>query len=281
MASSSASVNILDDRINSLQNELRSQTRRLRRRTVLSQTIWQTTCCIFAIMHPNVVPALVFFRRKIEDAADTDAELAGRLQHWWAQNYQADTLRVVLEPVSNQGKLQKKTALSFLKDWELHEWIEKNNVDKGIAPCSAVVLREFRVPAVESEPSASLAGAAKHKHRLQWLRRFRRRWSIELGDFAAREALPPEAARRKVLGDTNHASGNMTPTEKLVRHSIPRPQNECRNPDLILSPRIHSVYCVEPKSGPKIEPESGMDWYPRQQLSGAGRIVCTRTWMQL
>ena len=71
------------------------------------------------------------------------AEVSGRLQHWYSQNSKANSLQAVLEPEDTQGRRQPKNELAFLKDWELNQWIERANMEKGIAPCSAVVLQQF------------------------------------------------------------------------------------------------------------------------------------------
>ena len=66
--------------------------------------------------------------------------------------------------------------------------------------------RLFSLVAQEARASKCLPPeptSTKHKCQLQWLRRWRRRWNISLGCIPARENVPPDEARRKVMAKSD------------------------------------------------------------------------------
>ena len=94
--------------------------------------------------------------------------------------------------------LKKKTTLAgtaarFLKECHLAKWVETRNMEQNIAPLVSLVAHEARATnCLPSEPTST-----KVRSQLQWLRRWRKRWSVSLGCIAAREHIPPEEGRRK------------------------------------------------------------------------------------
>ena len=94
--------------------------------------------------------------------------------------------------------LNKKTTLAgtaarFLKECHLAKWVETRNMEQNIAPLVSLVAHEARATnCLPSEPTST-----KVRSQLQWLRRWRKRWSVSLGCIAAREHIPPEEGRRK------------------------------------------------------------------------------------
>ena len=94
--------------------------------------------------------------------------------------------------------LKKKTTLAgtaarFLKECHLAKWVETRNMEQNIAPLVSLVAHEARATnCLPPEPTST-----KVRSQLQWLRRWRKRWSVSLGCIAAREHIPPEEGRRK------------------------------------------------------------------------------------
>lgn len=86
-----------------------------------------------------------------------------------------------------------RQAARFLKECHLAKWVERRNMDQHIAPVVSLVAQQARASkCLPPDPTST-----KWTSQLQWLRRWRRRWSITLGRIAAREYVPPEEARRK------------------------------------------------------------------------------------
>ena len=110
-------------------------------------------------------------------------------------------IRTMREPTASAKNTAKaRTAERFLKEFRLATWVETRNMEQSIAPVVSLVAQEARaINCLPPQPTST-----KHKSQLQWLRRWRRRWNISLGCMPARERIPPEEARRKVLMKQKH-----------------------------------------------------------------------------
>lgn len=86
-------------------------------------------------------------------------------------------------------------AQRWLEESRLHDFVEQQNLSKGLSPTGAAVW----------EHRKSLGHgrhfSPKSKTMSQWLRRWRRRWGIHLGQLAQRESISDSAAQYKVRGD--------------------------------------------------------------------------------
>ena len=115
-----------------------------------------------------------------------------------------EEISVLREPTA----LGKSTALAhkaarFLKECHLAKWVETRNMEQSIAPVASLVAQEARViNCLPPDPTST-----KRTSQLQWLRRWRRRWSITLGCIAAREHVPPEEARLKAYTNEDVCAG--------------------------------------------------------------------------
>jgi hypothetical protein len=89
------------------------------------------------------------------------------------------------------GKTQR-VASKFLREYNLAHWVEKQNLDLGMAPFTANVMLAARREQV-------LLPNKQHsrKGQKQFLRRWRRRWSIKLGAIACREVMTKETLQAK------------------------------------------------------------------------------------
>ncbi len=82
---------------------------------------------------------------------------------------------------------------TFLAEHKLHTWVEEQNVQKGLLPTSTDVWKQ-RV-ALEG---VHVSSSTKLKHRYQWLRRFRSKWNVSLGQLGYREKLDDKDMQAKV-----------------------------------------------------------------------------------
>lgn len=84
----------------------------------------------------------------------------------------------------------------FKNEYRLHGWIQAQNLQKGLLPCSCDVL-EKRATICDEGISLS----SSRRARKQWLRRFRKRWDISLGRLQFREKLSDSEMQTKALRD--------------------------------------------------------------------------------
>lgn len=69
---------------------------------------------------------------------------------------------MTIEPSTKEDKAALARARAFLSEVRLRDWVEEQNVQKGIAPMSGVALEHLR--------GQTLRRDVKRKHDLQWLR---------------------------------------------------------------------------------------------------------------
>ena len=118
-----------------------------------------------------------------------------------AARHAATAAATLLDIASGIGGLEHKVlqeAQQFWQDWKLRRWVEAQNVSKGLAPTSALLVRHLCANAPQytslgNTPWNCRRGAAAKK----WLQRFRRRWQLVRGRFPARDKVPLETLRLK------------------------------------------------------------------------------------
>ena len=61
------------------------------------------------------------------------------LEKWSAVTAETDKHMWKTNPPYQKGKAAMKEAEKFLTEWALHEWVRRQNIEKGIAPLGAIV----------------------------------------------------------------------------------------------------------------------------------------------
>ena len=91
-------------------------------------------------------------------------------------------------------------ATKFYEEAQLHAWVTAQNLDKGITPGTRATLEQHTVLKLQScdEPVASHVKNTSGKSAYQWLRRWRRRWSVKYDKLRPREWLSGDSKRLKV-----------------------------------------------------------------------------------
>lgn len=144
-------------------------------------------------------------RRSDEDMMqDRERSWADVVSEWYLQISEAQEL-VWHFPVSNTEINMQQTALEWVAQYRVTQWVKTQNKDHGVAPASMEMFEKFvdicrslgikRVPLLET----MLHSAGRSAR--QWSLRFRRRWSIRLGRLKVREPCTPSEIRLKVPHD--------------------------------------------------------------------------------
>jgi len=89
-----------------------------------------------------------------------------------------------------------KYALKCCQEFELYNWVAHQNLSKGLAPTSKILLEHQSTSPLRAARGRPLP---KPKSNFQWARRWRRRWDISLGRFANRETLPALESQTKEM----------------------------------------------------------------------------------
>lgn len=117
---------------------------------------------------------------------------------WFSQastEQRADMATAVKEPSWRRAAAEVE---KYCSEHALHEWVVKVNVDLGVSPATGVLLSELDKRGMAG--SSNKFGGQKRKYRssLQFLRRWRRRWSVKLGKFDTLDFVEPKDLQQKV-----------------------------------------------------------------------------------
>ena len=173
--------------------------RKLRTLTHKTTTMWHMACCIFALSCPDPAPSAAYIAMHGADVEFENDDLEKQLRRWYATEDANKNLHNTLDPKTTVARRRHTTAVKFLKEWKLHKWVETTNLEKALAPCSSLMCQLGGPPGIEPAAIPFVVGSTcKHKSKLQWCRRWRRRWNVQLGKFCAGERLEPHVAHAKV-----------------------------------------------------------------------------------
>ena len=119
-------------------------------------------------------------------------KLEADLRDWWKAADDETRQRHMVVDESNMKAIVK--AKRFVVDGTLEEWVDKQNVQKGINPVPAIVLQE----AVAVKRRLGVEHSGNRQTSRRWLQRWRRRRGIQLRRGNVREHLTREQMHGKV-----------------------------------------------------------------------------------
>ena len=233
-----ASLLAVNSALRKVNRDVRNRARQQARMKSIPQAMWHVATAIFALTHPAVEPACLFLEHKWPrwDEGKRN-ETMFRLQQWHTMMASTTGFGTILSPDTSAGQHHLKQARRFLDERRLHRWVDDTNKRKKIAPTSAVLLQETARSSAESTVFGLVSPTTKHKSKMQWLRRWRRRWDVVLGPLAARDTLPPEQCRKKVAVKHSPFEGFSTLDFVFARSGSPEgTRNGSQNTARILSP---------------------------------------------
>ena len=189
----------LDEALRETQRLLRNSKRRQTRSDEMPAFGWRVALMIYVLQDWQTAAAVTYLRNKINRPEDEE-DLIGQVETWFLQASLEDIC--ALSP-PHQGKdvAAFSAAQAWMQEFSLYTWLGQQNTAKGVAPLSAVVLQQHQKAGASVEPAAvRMPGGhdAGPRTNYQWLRRWRRRWGVSIGRFAAREHLELGVMQNKV-----------------------------------------------------------------------------------
>ena len=122
-------------------------------------------------------------------------KLEADLRDWWkAADVETRQRHVVVDESNANMHKAFVQAKRFIVDDTLEEWVDSQNVQKGINPVPAIVLQE----AVSVKRRIGVEHPANRQSCRKWLQRWRRRRGIQLRRGNVREHLTRDQMHRKV-----------------------------------------------------------------------------------
>ena len=177
--------------------EIRNTRRKQNRQVAVPAALWRVATVIFALTHPDVEPAATFLEQRWKHWSAEQHRVEPLLRGWYAQLMLTSTVATVLEPATRIGRASVSQARSFLQELELHKWVDVANKTQGIAPMSSIMLERAEQGDAATNQPPLLKMSSQRKCKLQWLRRWRRRWKVGLGALRPRDTLPPAECASK------------------------------------------------------------------------------------
>ena len=106
----------------------------------------------------------------------------------------------MLEPTAHSDKVLLEKAKADIAKFELHSWVCRQNVERGLAPTVGALIQQWdgkgaKVEGVVSyEPSRSRSRWASYK----WISRWRKKWRMPKAKIQDRDSPTPSEMREKV-----------------------------------------------------------------------------------
>ena len=111
-----------------------------------------------------------------------------------------DKIVRMLEPTAHSDRALLEEAKAEIAECELHSWVCRQNVEKGLAPTVGALIRqrdgkgEEAIDVLSCEPRRSRSRWASYK----WLSRWRKKWSMPKAKIQDRDSPTPSEMREKV-----------------------------------------------------------------------------------
>ena len=133
-----------------------------------------------------------------------------KLRDWWETTKPELRQSFATTPKTAQDVLAVKRARKIVREQQLVDWVRDMNLNHGISPHTSVINARRQLPNITVSPRTGT----------QWAARWRRRWCLVLGRFAARERLTPEVKQAKAFAMWQWASflQAQVPPEKKALH---------------------------------------------------------------
>ena len=163
------------------------------------QDIVDVAFILFVRGCPNYAVALEYVSREFEKLS---LPVLPDIQKQLEDRYLATSLEDLLQIADGASSLAvkwHKQVLHFEQDLQIHHWIERQNVGKGIAPSPRVVLRHLQSSQQTSARRSGHWRMMSSSASSKWMQRFRQRWKMSLGTYPSGEKLSVETMRDKVL----------------------------------------------------------------------------------
>jgi hypothetical protein len=151
---------------------------------IIALSGWTSRAAMLYIAHANL----------LEGKKEEEAErIRLKLETWLANVSDEQKGAMLISGGPPIRASQFRTAEKFVKEMHLHDWVEQENIVKGIAPASRTVLDALEaITSCKDIASVmeSLPPPIKKKQR-KWLSQWRSRWGVAISSIEPRCLLEP------------------------------------------------------------------------------------------
>ena len=165
------------------------------------QHILDVAFVLYVIRETAEQTALAYIERRPSEVLQMDTQQVLE----YLENRFLETDCEVLSNISDGfevsiSKSAMREAHRFGREEVVYNWIQKQNVEHGLAPPSHFVVQFRRANLQSLSPETTSVTSKNAKAgELKWVQRFRRRWGLRLGRVPVGEVVPVEKLRAKVI----------------------------------------------------------------------------------
>lgn len=186
------------DELSTLRKEIRNACRRERYSHSLPKMIETAAKILWCRVQQE--DHLTSFLRHRTGAPTADLKAWAASVYSWSSKASAEA-RADMASATKTPALQRAAVQveKYCREQALHDWVVKLNVDKGISPTTGVLLGELSARSMACDSNKFAGQKSKYRSSLQYLRRWRSRWGVTLGKFAALDYEEPQDVQKKVF----------------------------------------------------------------------------------
>jgi len=147
----------------------------------------------------NVKPALEFLAFKTGRPLEVLQTWMSALRSWY-NKLGLDEKKTTSEATEVKHAKGAQMLNAFSLEKSLNTWVNTQNIEKGIPPCTGVVMQKLQEFKSAEHLLHAPSRARNYRSSLQYLRSWRTRWRIQKGRIQPLEIVPPDELLRKVGG---------------------------------------------------------------------------------
>ena len=226
----------LDEALRQTQRLLKQKQRLQTRTSAIPAFGWRVVLILYVLQEWHAAAAVRYLRDKMHRKEDEE-ELTCQVETCFLEA-SIEEVCALSPPHHVKDVAAFEAAKAWIQELHLYTWLGQQNTAKGVASMSAVVLREHQQSGASVEPAAvRMPGGhdAGPRSNYQWLRRWRRRWGVSIGRFAAREHLEISLMQNKDMQRNNISLGTRLPTIGVAA---------------MFHPEHQGIHFPDPKRGP-------------------------------
>lgn len=192
-----ATLKHTEDLLQRVKRQVTSCRRAIKKPNQISRT-YQTQCRVLVCrQHGNHEVLLPFLEVKTQGRDQTCLEdWVEQVRSWYAdataetrKEYEQGTKTAMLRTAAS-------VVAKYMSEKKLSDWVEVQNDELGIAPAPTLVVNQLQDFGLEGVPA--VGPRRVHKHSLQFLSRWRKRWKVGLTKNRPMDACTPEEVKDKV-----------------------------------------------------------------------------------
>lgn len=271
--------------VNSSLRELGAILRNRRRReayaTVMPPLVRRGALMLMCRTSGDVKQALAFVAFKCARTDEVLQEWGQKLVKWFGEMSLEQKLAFQTGEGLDDDHIRATKALDkYMKEKSLHEWTDIHNQNTGVAPSTSVLSQKLLPLGLAPKDKVGQGWSGNRRSKLQYLRRWRKRWNISLGSIQPRDVISDEDLQIKAFR-TNRKSVPEVDPNQLDPQVLPRGSKCAATMRLPIWSR-ELVFCY--RGGLENGTTSGslfrLDSLCRRRLAGNGAIGSTPSFHQ-